>query len=169
MGFPEFGGSCAIIPAMPTCFLDLLLVVRCGSFAFTRPKLALVVSLSDLQLDKRRESGITVVEPGAPDVFRQATPDEVAVGRILSCQEALGFPPKTPDVKERVDTSDSWWEVLLRIRRDAQMGELDLSLMASGYEGPDAARLEELFDAVLVAAGISEPCLGHALAGGRRK
>lgn len=168
-GLPETGGLRAIIPAMPTHFLDLLLVVRCGTFAFTQPKLALVVSLSDLRLGQRCESGITVLEPSAPDVFRQSKPDGVAIMRIQSCQEALEFPPRIPDVKARVDTSDSWWEVLLRMRRDARIGELELSLMASGYEGPDAARLEELFDAVLAAAGVSDRCLGHVLAGERRK
>ena len=113
-----------MIPKMSSHFLDLLLVVRRGSFAFTQPKLALVVSLSDLWLGSRRESNVTVVEPGAPDVFRLAAPDEVVLARILSCQQELGFPPQTPEVKERVDTSDSWCEVLLRIARRTM---LDLS------------------------------------------
>ena len=66
---------------------------------------------------------------------------------------ATGLPERTPNVRGRVDTSDRWIAHRLSlVWDDLPPVQLVAHAMSSGYEGPDAAAVEALFEH-LVALG----------------
>lgn len=72
------------------------------------------------------------------------------------CRAAEELTSRTPDVKEVVDTSESWAWVLLHVAHERGERTLKLSLFSSGFDGPDAATLHRFFDVLLAAAGVRD-------------
>lgn len=63
-----------------------------------------------------------------------------------------------------VDTSDSAVAVLLDLAHEKGVRRIELGLLSSGYEGPDAAALRAFFAALLALAGVRDPGVWRPLA-----
>lgn len=77
--------------------------------------------------------------------------DRSEAERIDALLEQIGVPGRSLDVRTVPDTSDSQFNVSLRLRRmlDSNWSsfELDLHTMCSGYEGPDQEDVRRLLTA----------------------
>jgi hypothetical protein len=79
--------------------------------------------------------------------------------------EATGFPIRLPEVEGKNDTSDRWAQVLLFLSLDGAAQTLDLSLLSSGFEGPDAPALRRFFSVLLSVAGVQDESIRFDLVG----
>lgn len=84
--------------------------------------------------------------------YRQEVDSERAL-ELASQVEALGMPDRVPDVSAVFDTSGSWTNLVLRVKRDARCSELSLSLQCSGFEGADQHQLRRLLQSLCDACG----------------
>jgi hypothetical protein len=73
--------------------------------------------------------------------------------------EALGVPGRRPDVEAVLDTSDGWTHLLVRVRSMDRTTTFEVGGYSSGFEGPDAERLRELFRYLFGLAGFRDYCL----------
>jgi hypothetical protein len=94
---------------------------------------------------------VSEVEDGR---VRSIAPAEEAVRSLLALADAAGLTSRKCRVTARVDTSDLWSVNLLRIDLDGKTTTLDLQLMATGFEGPDAVAVRDFFKRLLDLAGI---------------
>jgi hypothetical protein len=93
------------------------------------------------------------VRPGAWTVheFEPSIPE---AARLSARLRKLGFPERTPAVREKVDTADVWLRVVLSAALDGRESALALHLLPSGFEGEDAEAIREVFRQVLAVAGV---------------
>jgi len=90
----------------------------------------------------------------------EATPEQVdQLGMLL---KAFRFPEHAPHVDGIIDSSDSWYQTILRVALDSLQRTLDLNFQCSGYDGDDAEGLRALFRHLTTMAGA--PC-GYELTG----
>lgn len=104
---------------------------------------------------------LVVVQPsGAGGTLKAREKDIEAeqVDGLVKSLRHLGFPDRSPRVEETFDTSDVWEHVVFRVTLNDATAEVDLALLASGFEGEDAEALRDVFRNLLDAAGLR----GHA-------
>ena len=101
------------------------------------PRLKLSLYLSGLRLNDGVQARGT--RAGFPEFSATAA----QFGELVRTAEAAGFPGRLPKVDGKNDTSDRWAQVLLYLSIDGKSQTLDLSLLSSGFEGPDAPALNQ--------------------------
>lgn len=136
--------------------LDLLLAHVAGSVGRGTPRLcarlqALFIpghplggsSLSILAHD--RETGM----------WREwnARPAERDVRELLATLTVAGCPSRSARAEGIVDTSSVYESVLCRVRTADHRWEVDVTMQASGFDGPDAPALRRAFRALFALAG----------------
>ena len=87
---------------------------------------------------------------------------------LLRLAEEAGLPGRDPRVEAVVDTSDTSNVLLLRLAHEKGAHVLDLPMMASGYDGPDAPALRRFCGALLSMAGVRDGGVRHVLGGEAR-
>ena len=75
------------------------------------------------------------------------------VKEIVRLLTELGIPGRKLRVREAVDTSDVWSKLSFRVQLNNQEYTLDLTMMATGFEGEDAELLRTLLRTLLRSAG----------------
>jgi len=105
-------------------------------------------------LGDKADAGGTVAQGGAGiRTFAVSAPQ---LTQLHGLAKQAGFPVRTPDVQPRNDTSDGWSQVLLYVALDGTSRTLELSLLSSGFEGPDSSRLKAFLAALLQAADVKD-------------
>lgn len=102
-----------------------------------------------LELAGRRDSETE----GRWVVFRDASSENryfrLPWAHVEACQESLARLCQAPLAISSVwDTSDQWEQLTLDIQWNQRRYRVDLSLMASGFEGPDEPRLQRALEAL---------------------
>ncbi len=123
------------------------------------PRLRLSLYLSGLRLNDGVQARGT--RAGSQEFSMTAAQFE-ELGRTA---KAAGFPDRLPVVEGKNDTSDRWAQVLLVVSIDGKSQTLDLSLLSSGFEGPDAPALRRFFSVLLSVAGIQDESVRFDLVG----
>ena len=90
--------------------------------------------------------------------------EEADLRRLCGLAEATGILERDPRVEAVVDTSDGTVRALLDIAHEKGARRIQLDLMSSGYEGPDAAALQDFCAALLACAGVRDEGLWRDLA-----
>jgi hypothetical protein len=75
---------------------------------------------------------------------------------LCAAAEEAGLEDRVPRVSEVADTSDRFARVTLVASHEKGSRTLQLDLMHSSYEGPDAAALGRFFGILLRAAGVRD-------------
>lgn len=135
---------------MKAIFLDLHLSVTGGAYT-TVGELQLYCWLRAVRLPDHLDAAklVVVTRRGGKLEVREPPLEIRQVASLLSVLEDLGFPPRRPRVEDVFDTSDSWQNVVLRVRLNDDVGTLELSLCSSGFEGEDAGVLRKVFRWIL--------------------
>ncbi|MFT4514891.1 MAG: hypothetical protein ACI91B_003604, partial [Planctomycetota bacterium] len=93
------------------------------------------------------DAGVSFVgkdlQAGSWRAYEQPVTSEVAV-QVAAQIDALGMPVRTPEVSPAFDTSDSWTNLLLWVKKDEQSISFEIGMQCSGFEGPDAEALRRL-------------------------
>jgi hypothetical protein len=89
--------------------------------------------------------------------FRDFTPSADDVRALAAMAEGLDF----ARVEARVDTSDTWHEIVLHVNGRT----LALAIMASGFQGEGADALRRFFARLLASAGVRDESLRVQLTG----
>ncbi len=90
--------------------------------------------------------------------FRDFAPSADDVRALAEMADGLDF----ARVEARVDTSDTWHEIVLHVNGRT----LALALMSTGFEGDDAPALRRFFARLLGSAGVRDESLWVQLTGG---
>lgn len=98
------------------------------------------------------------------DGIRAFLLEDADLRRLCRLAEDMGILERDPRVEAVVDTSDSAVAVLLDLAHEKGARRIELGLMSSGYEGPDAAAMKAFFAALLGLAGLRDPGLWRDLA-----
>jgi len=67
--------------------------------------------------------------------------------------EALGMPARVPDLEPVFDTSSTWTNLVVWVKRDGQSRSFEIGLQSSGFEGPDADGFRRLLRSLCALSG----------------
>lgn len=138
-------------------YLDLLLTVTGGSFNVVG-RLRLFCWLKAIRNPGFEPRGRrVVVQPSEPGGQLEPREQEFEPGRVEGLVKALqdlGFPERPLQVEPVFDTSDVWEHVVLRVTLNDATAEVNLGLLASGFDGEDAEGLREVFRRLLDVVGL---------------
>ncbi len=127
-----------------------------------RPRLVLVLTLEGVlgfpQIDC---GGNVAVGIGGIAEFR-VTGDQF--GLLCQALEKTGVETRVPKVDGKMDTSDTAARLIMHVAFFRVSRTLDVDLLSSGYEGPDAPALQKFLGLVLDAAGVNDPSIRFDLA-----
>jgi hypothetical protein len=84
---------------------------------------------------------------------------------LLRLAEDVGILERDPRVEAVADTSDTSNALLIRLAHEAGARAVELPMMCSGYDGPDAAALRRVCAALLAKAEVRDDVLWFYLAG----
>ena len=73
---------------------------------------------------------------------------------LCRAAEEAGLAERAPDIKEVADTSDRFAHATLQVSHEYGSQTVRLTLMCSGYEGPDAPALKRFLALLLQAGGV---------------
>lgn len=85
--------------------------------------------------------------------------------RLCAALEQTGIESRVPKVDGKIDTSDRAARLLLHVATEKGSRTLDVDLLSSGYEGPDAPALQKVMGLLLDAAGVKDPSIRFDLCG----
>jgi hypothetical protein len=133
--------------------LDVALLHVSG-FLVQQRSLNLALRAGCVLFDNGAKGSGTVAEPKRGFVeFALADGD---CRELCRAAEEAGLAERPPRVKEVADTSDRFAQVLLVVTHEKGSHTLQLNLMCSGYEGPDAPALQRFFALLLKCAGVRD-------------
>jgi hypothetical protein len=127
-----------------------------------RPVLNLSITLGGVEGLPQFEAGLSVLDARGA---RQVPLREEPFGALVRALEATGIEQRVPKVDGKIDTSDSSARLLMHVAHEKGSRLLDVDLLSSGYEGPDAPALRKFLGLLLDAAGVSDPSIRNDLAG----
>jgi hypothetical protein len=85
---------------------------------------------------------------------------------LIVLLQQLGFPEKTPRVRNSSDPVSSWWAHLsFEVEINGQSGRLELGLGPDGVTGQDAESLRSVFQMLLELAGVQDQWTWKLLTG----
>jgi hypothetical protein len=102
-----------------------------------------------------------------PAGFRDFAPADADFRDLCRLAGELDVAHRAPRVRPKVDTSDSWAEILLRIAHENGERTVVLQLSGSGFEGEDAPLLQGFFVLLLRSAGVRDVSAWIDLTGSR--
>ena len=79
-------------------------------------------------------------------------PDAMTLVRMLA---GLGLPDRAPSVENVPDSSDMWSTCNVRVSMNEAIQVFQIHTECSGFRGPDASGLRELFRAIYAMAGYA--------------
>lgn len=126
------------------------------------PRQNLSLFLSGFLMDDLHASGSVTLQSGTMTEFPVGPMDFEGLCRTA---EAAGLIERVPNVTEVQDTSNRWSLVLLHVAHEKGSHNLSLSLLSSGFRGPDAPALQKFFDRLLTIAGVKDDVIRHDLTG----
>ena len=128
-----------------------------------RPRLTLALTVDGVVgLPQFECGGSVAIGPRALSEFKLSPEQFQRLGAAL---EATGIETRVPKVDGRIDTSDTAARLLLHVALDKGSRTLDVDLLSSGYEGPDAPALRKFLGLLLDAAGVTDAGIRRDLTG----
>ena len=115
-------------------------------------QLQLFVWISASQMKTTAVDGLALDHSGDTLKVRQLAPSEEVLREFVGVAAAL----KNPKIEARVDTSDCMSNNFLRIDLNGKQCIIDLPLMLTGFDGPDAPAVRRFFAKLLEIAGIKD-------------
>jgi hypothetical protein len=127
-----------------------------------RPVLNLTLTFSGAEGLPQFEAGLSVLDARGA---RQVPLRQEQFDALVRALEATGIEQRVPKVDGKIDTSDSSARLLMHVAHEKGSRLLDVDLLSSGYEGPDAPALQKFLGLLLDAAGVRDASIRHDLAG----
>lgn len=143
--------------------LSLTLSLRAGPIG-RQPRLIFALTLDGMIGLPQVECGgtVAVADRGFSDF--KLTQDQFL--RLCGALEETGIETRVPKVDGKMDTSDSSARILMHAALEKGSRTLDVDLLSSSYEGPDAPALRKFMGLLLDAADVTDLSIRHDLCGG---
>jgi hypothetical protein len=132
--------------------LAVTLVVSSGPIGGP-PRMDMALTLAGVRFADRLRASGTVVERGSD--FVDFVPGDAEFSVLCDLAVKAGFAERTPLVDAVVDTGDYARLLVLHVSHEGGGCTLELSLMSSGFAGPDADALRRFLAALFDCAGTS--------------
>ncbi len=133
--------------------LDVALLHVSG-FLMQHRTLNLALRAGCVLFDNGAKGSGTVAEPKRG--FVEFALGDLECRELCRAAEEAGLAERVPRVEVVADTSDRFAHVLLVVSHEKGSHTLQLNLMCSGYEGPDAPALQRFFALLFKAAGVRD-------------